>query len=93
MHMHKHNNDDASAGGLAGTFLLFAICAIMIIVLSPVVDQFNTINSDNSMPTSQERMGTMALLTGGFGIMGIMILIAVGINYWIISIRNQNQET
>lgn len=94
MHMHK-DNDTASAGGLAGFILLFIIVAAAILVLSPVVDSFMTLNNavTPGMPVSQERMSTMALLAGGFGIIGIMILIAVGINYWIIAIRSQNQET
>lgn len=92
----KHSNDQASAGGLAGIFILFIVCGIFIAFLGPVVDSTNNANNGligaTGLPMSQDRISTLGILSGAFGIMAFMILLAAGINYWIVSIRDQSQE-
>lgn len=90
------NNDRASAGGLAGLFILFLVCSVFIVFLGPVVDKMNDTNNDMigmpGLPVSQERMDTMGMLMGAFAAMSFVIVLAGGINYWIVSIRAQNAE-
>lgn len=89
------NNDEASAGGLAGIFILFVVCSVFIAFLGPVVDMMGVTNNamiGTGLPMSQDRMNTFYYLTAGFAIMAFMILLAAGINYWIVSIRQQSSE-
>jgi hypothetical protein len=46
----------------------------------------------SGMPMSQDRIDTVYFLTNGFAIMGFMILLAAGINYWVNSIRDQSSD-
>lgn len=91
----KFPNDEASAGGLAGIGLLFIVCGLFIAMLGPVVDESGNVNNmmiGSGLPVSQDRMDTLGFLTDAFAIMGFMILLASGINYWINSIRDQNSD-
>jgi hypothetical protein len=88
-------NEEASAGGLAGIFILFVVCSIFIAFLGPVVDMLGVTNNamiTAGMPMSQDRVNTMFYLTSGFAIMAFLILLAAGINYWIVSIQSQSSE-
>lgn len=89
------NNDEASAGGLAGIFILFVVCSLFIGMLGGVVDRMQQTNNamiGGSLPVSQDRIDTMNNLSGAFAIMAFMILIAAGINYWINSIRDSSGD-
>jgi hypothetical protein len=94
------NNDEASAGGLAGIFILFVVCSLFIGMLGGVVDRMQQTNdamiqqanTPGSIPVSQDRIDTFNALTGAFAIMAFMILIAAGINYWINSIRESSGD-
>lgn len=92
----RSDNDRASAGGLVGLFILFIVCGAFIAFLGPVVDR--TTDANNQMigmpglPVSQDRIDTLGTLGLGFSIMGGVILIALGFNYWVASIRDQNTE-
>jgi hypothetical protein len=69
--------------------------AALIIFLSPVVDEMNHMNNLMAISggdVSQNRLDTMLILSGAFSIMGFVFIIAGGLNYWIISIRSQNQD-
>jgi len=92
----RHSNEDASAGGLAGLFILFCVCSLFISFLAPVVDK--TTETNNAMigtpglPMSQERISTLETLSDAFAAMAFVILIALGINFWIAAIRDQSTE-
>ncbi|OPX64739.1 MULTISPECIES: hypothetical protein [unclassified Methanoregula] len=91
------NTEEASAGGLAGLFLVFVVSAIVIILVAPVVDWINFTNNamigSPGLPMSQDRLTTMNLLCMvAFPSMAIMILLAAGINYWTECIRDQSGE-
>jgi len=92
----RHHNEDASAGGLAGLFILFCVCSLFTAFLAPVVDK--TTETNNAMigtpglPMSQERMDTMEMLSDAFAAMAFMILIALGLNFWVAAIRDQSSE-
>jgi hypothetical protein len=93
------NNDEASAGGLAGIFILFVVCAFFIGVLGSVVDRSQQTNNAmvtqaaaGGLPVSQDRVDTMNVLSSAFAVMAFMILIAAGINYWINSIREHSGD-
>jgi hypothetical protein len=62
----RMNNENASAGGLAGLFIIFLVCAFFTAALGPVVDNINHANNRMAntpgLPMSQERMTTMELL-------------------------------
>jgi hypothetical protein len=94
--MFKSDTEMASAGGLAGIFILFVVCALFTGLLSPIVDEMNHANNGMinvvGLPISQDRVNTIFFLTSGFAIMSFMILIAGGVNYWINSIKEQNSE-
>ena len=94
--MLRMNNEDASAGGLAGLFIIFLVCAFFTAALGPVVDNINHVNNRMTntpgLPMSQERMTTMELLSFAFGIMAFMILIASGINYIVVSMRQDSGD-
>lgn len=85
-----------SAGGLAGLFILFVVCSLFIAFLGPVVDVLNDTNNamvtSPGMPVSQDRVNTVGYIEAAFAIMAFMILLAAGINYWIVSIRQQSSE-
>jgi len=89
-------NEDATAGGLAGLFMLFVVAAIIIALLAPVVDKTNDMNNNmisvSGLPVSQDRMTTMSWLTVGFSSIAFVVLLAAGLNYWVQSIRSQNSE-
>lgn len=92
----RHNNENASAGGLAGLFILFCVCSLFTAFLAPVVDK--TTETNNAMigspglPMSQERVDTLGMLSDAFAAMAFVILIALGINFWIAAIRDQSSE-
>ena len=89
-------DDNATAGGVFGFLLLVAIVGAFVVFLGPVVDNLNhvhtTMANTPGLPMSQERVTTMNLLTFGFGVIAIAVLIAGGINLWINSIRQQDQD-
>ena len=91
-----HSNEDASAGGLAGLFILFVVCSLFTALLAPVVDK--TTETNNGMigmpglPMSQERVDTLQTLSNAFAVMAFVILLALGFNYWVASIRDQSSE-
>src|SRR5574343_1127573 len=90
----RHSNDNASAGGLAGLFILFCVCSLFTAFLAPVVDK--TTETNNAMigtpglPMSQERIDTLETLSDAFAAMAFVILIALGLNFWVASIRDQS---
>jgi hypothetical protein len=93
------DTEEASAGGLAGIFILFVVCALFIGMLGGVVDRMQQTNNAmvtqaaaGGLPVSQDRVDTMNVLSSAFAIMAFMILIAAGINYWINSIREQSGD-
>jgi hypothetical protein len=92
----KFDNEMASAGGLAGIFILFVVCSLFVGLLSPIVDEMNHANngmiSVAGLPVSQDRVNTIFFLTSGFAIVNFMILIGGGINYWINSIKDQDSN-
>lgn len=88
-------NDEASAGGLAGIFILFVVCSLFIGMLGGVVDRMQQTSNamvGGTLPVSQDRIDTLNALSSAFAIMAFLILIAAGINYWINSIREQSGD-
>jgi hypothetical protein len=89
-------NENASAGGLAGFFLLIMITVILVALLAPIVDEMNHANNGmtvgSGIPVSQERLDTMFLLSLGFGAIAFFVLLAAGYNYIANTITERNQE-
>lgn len=96
VHFRSAENERASAGGLATFFILFIVTGAFIAFLGPVVDEMTNTNnqmiSTPGLPMSQDRVDTLANLGLAFSIMGGVIIIALGFNYWIACIREQSSE-
>jgi hypothetical protein len=93
---HQMSNEDASSGGFVGFIVIIVVIGFLYALLSPIPDAMvnsnNVAASGNLLPISQDRINTTGYLAMAFGGGAFLTAIAAGINYWVNSMRGENQE-
>lgn len=84
----KYDNEEAAAG-LFTLILVFLLSSVMFVVIGFGIDRFTLMSSTmfSGTAASQMRFDTVGLMITAFRLEPIILLVAIGINYWIAETR------